>query len=61
MKTWTAPKLTELDVRLTAKQPGLVERLASPGPGTWYPSTYPASNPTYGNGYHPDRYPGLAS
>ena len=44
MKTWTAPNLTELDVRLTEKTPGKVERIAAWGSGEWLNSTYAAND-----------------
>ena len=46
MNTWITPSLTELDVRLTAKAPGTVERLASWGSGDWMHSTYAQDIPT---------------
>ena len=46
MMTWTAPDLTELDIQLTAKAPGQVERLASWGNGEWLTSTYAQDTPT---------------
>jgi hypothetical protein len=46
MMTWTAPDLTELDIQLTAKAPGQVERVASWGTGEWLSSTYAQDTPT---------------
>lgn len=47
MLEWTAPKLTELNIQLTAKQPGKVERLASWGiGGNWLVSTYAQDVPS---------------
>lgn len=46
MKTWTAPNLTELEIRLTSKNPGKVERMTTWGPGDWLSSTYAANDPT---------------
>ena len=46
MNTWTTPTLTELDIRLTAKSPGTVERIATWGPGDWLNSTYAADIPS---------------
>ena len=47
MKIWIAPTLSELDIRLTAKNPGNVERIASWGPtGDWLTSTYAQDTPT---------------
>ena len=46
MNTWIPPTLCELDVQLTAKAPGNVERLASWGSGDWLTSTYAQDLPT---------------
>ena len=46
MNTWIPPTLCELDVRLTAKSPGNVERLTSWGSGEWLTSTYAQDTPT---------------
>lgn len=46
MKLWISPMLTELDIRLTAKDPGNVERIASWGTGDWLTSTYAQDTPT---------------
>ena len=46
MNTWIPPTLCELDVQLTAKAPGNVERLASWGAGEWLTSTYAQDTPT---------------
>lgn len=45
MNVWITPSLTELDVRLTAKAPGQVERIASWGSGDWLTSTYAQDTP----------------
>lgn len=39
MKTWTAPEVQEMDVRLTAKGPGTVEQNAYYEDG-WIPATF---------------------
>ena len=47
MLEWTAPELTELNIQLTAKNPGKVERLASWGVGgSWLVSTYAQDIPS---------------
>ena len=47
MKTWISPTLSELEIRLTAKNPGNVERIASWGTsGDWLTSTYAQDTPT---------------
>ena len=47
MEEWTAPKLSELNIQLTAKQPGNVERLVSWGTsGDWLVSTYAQDVPS---------------
>ncbi|MBE6945545.1 MAG: hypothetical protein E7459_05600 [Ruminococcaceae bacterium] len=52
MQNWTTPQLEELDVRLTAKDPGVVEMEATvvdgvPLPATWnvFEGVTPGVNP----------------
>ena len=40
MQNWTTPRLEELDIRLTAKDPGIVEMEASVVDGIFLPATW---------------------
>ncbi len=40
MQNWTTPRLEELDIRLTAKDPGIVEMEASVVDGVFLPATW---------------------
>ena len=40
MKAWTSPEISELDVRLTEKGPGVTEQMAHWGFGGWQTATY---------------------
>lgn len=52
MKTWTTPVLREMDVRLTAKDPGTVEQYPEELPGgAWTMGTYNSATHECINGW----------
>lgn len=52
MKNWIAPALQELDVRLTAKEPGTVEQYSEELPGgAWTMATYNTATHESVNGW----------
>lgn len=53
MKTWTTPQLNELDIRLTAKIPGVIEMETEIVDGYFLPATWNVFGGQSSDNLHP--------